>query len=65
MKIKQYIGCALYVIAKHLPVSYGLFGGIWRSCRGGAARLMLPKCGKNINIEKNATFSIRTEIGDN
>lgn len=65
MKIKQYIGCALYVIAKHLPVSYGRFGGIWRSCRGGAARLMLPKCGKNINIEKDATFSIRTEIGDN
>lgn len=65
MKIKQYIGCALYVIVKHLPVSYGRFGGIWRSCRGGAARLMLPKCGKNINIEKDATFSIRTEIGDN
>lgn len=25
MKIKQYIGCALYVIAKHLPVA--VFGG--------------------------------------
>ena len=65
MKIRQYIGCALYVLAKHLPVSYGRFGSIWRSCRGVGTRLMLLKCGKNVNIEKNATFSIRTEIGDN
>ncbi len=35
MKMKQYIGCALYMIAKHLPVSYGKFGGLWKSCRGG------------------------------
>lgn len=65
MKIKQYVGCALYMIAKHLPVSYGKFGGLWKSCRGGATKLMLPKCGDNVNIEKNATFSIRTEIGNN
>lgn len=66
MKIKQYVGCALYMIAKHLPVSYGKFGGLWKSCRGGGAtKLMLPKCGDNVNIEKNATFSIRTEIGNN
>ena len=32
---------------------------------GGATKLMLPKCGDNVNIEKNATFSIRTEIGNN
>jgi maltose O-acetyltransferase len=31
----------------------------------GATKLMLPKCGDNVNIEKNATFSIRTEIGNN
>ena len=54
MKIKQYVGCALYMIAKHLPVSYGKFGGLWKSCRGGATKLMLPKCGDNVNIEKNA-----------
>lgn len=45
MKIRQYVGCALYMIAKHLPVSYGKFGGLWKSCRGGATKLMLPKCG--------------------
>ena len=52
MKIKQYVGCALYMIAKHLPVSYGKFGGLWKSCRGGATKLMLPKCGDNVNIKK-------------
>ena len=31
----------------------------------GATKLMLPKCGDNVNIERNATFSIRTEIGNN
>ena len=65
MKMKQYVGCALYTIAKHLPVSYGRFGGLWKSWRGCATKLMLSKCGNNVNIEKNATFSIRTEIGNN
>ena len=41
---------------------------IWRimeKLSRGATKLMLPKCGDNVNIEKNATFSIRTEIGNN
>ena len=50
MKMKQYVGCALYTIAKHLPVSYGRFGGLWKSWRGCATKLMLPKCGNNVNI---------------
>ena len=58
MKMKQYIGCALYMIAKHLPVSYGKFGGLWKSCRGGATKLMLPKC-------VNAHFYGKVIIGDN
>ena len=65
MKFRQYIGCALYMIAKHLPPSYGKFGSLWKSFRGCAAKLMLLKCGNNVNIERNATFSIRTEIGNN
>lgn len=65
MQPKQYIGCFLYMIAKRLPVSYGRFGRIWRYCRAFATKLMLPKCGSNVNIERNATFSIRTEIGNN
>ena len=39
MKIKQSVGCALYMIAKHLPVSYGKFGGLWKSCRGGGNKI--------------------------
>ena len=41
---------------------------IWRimeKLSRGATKLMLPKCGDNVNIERNATFSIRTEIGNN
>ncbi len=66
MKIGQLFGCALYTIAKHLPASYSVLGGkLWKAIRGGCAKLMLQKCGNNVNIEKNAVFSIRTEIGDN
>lgn len=35
MKMKQYVGCALYTIAKHLPVSYGRFGGLWKNAGEG------------------------------
>lgn len=64
MKMKQYIGCALYMIAKHLPVSYGRFGGLWKSWRGCATKLMLPKCGNNVNIEKTprSLFELKLEI---
>lgn len=65
MVIKQYIGCALYMIAKHLPASYSKCGKIGRVCRSISVKLMLLKCGNDINIEKNAKFSIRTEIGNN
>lgn len=65
MKLRQYVGYAIYMVVKHLPASYEKCGKLWRSCRGFAAKLMLPKCGKNVNIEKNATFSVRTEIGNN
>lgn len=65
MKLKQYVGYAIYIVAKHLPASYGKCGKLWKACRGFATKLMLDKCGQNINIEKNATFSVRTEIGNN
>lgn len=59
MKIRQYIGCALYMIAKHLPVSYGKFGGLWKSCRGGATKLMLPKCGDNVMMAPDCIIYVR------
>lgn len=59
MKIRQYVGCALYMIAKHLPVSYGKFGGLWKSCRGGATKLMLPKCGDNVMMAPDCIIYVR------
>ena len=65
MKLRQYFGCAIYMIAKYLPASHSRIGLIGKSCRGFATKLMLIQCGHNINIERNAIFSIRTEIGNN
>lgn len=66
MKIRKVIGLALYVCAaKWLPASYGKFGFIFRKIRGACGRLMLNSCGKNVNIERGATFSHRCELGDN
>lgn len=35
MKIKQYVGCALYMIAKHLPVSYENLADYGKVVEGG------------------------------
>lgn len=65
-KLKRIIGLSLYYgIAKHLPESGGPLGCVGRTSRMCCAKLILEKCGKNVNIEKNARFSPRTEIGDN
>lgn len=66
MKSRQYVGYFLYQIARHLPQSYSRVGGaIWKKTRAFCANLMVEKCGKNVNIEKNAIFSPRTVIGNN
>lgn len=39
-------------------------GGIGKALRNMCARMMLNKCGVDINIEKGATFSTRCSIGD-
>lgn len=39
MKLKQYVGYGLYSLAKHLPVSYGKGGKIWKRCRGGGNKV--------------------------
>lgn len=66
VNIKKIIGLIIYYgIAKRLPESGGPLGGIGRTSRRICAKLILEKCGNNVNIEKNARFSPRTEIGDN
>ena len=65
MKFKKYIGFIIYnVIAKHLPVSNSRFNFCQKKLRACCGKLMLEKCGTNVNIEKNAEFSTRISLGD-
>lgn len=64
--IKKIIGLLLYnLIAKHLPVSHSLIRIGQKSFRAFCGKLILNKCGKNINIEKDSVFSSKVELGDN
>lgn len=65
MKIKKYIGYIFYVLfAKHLPTSYSKINFCQKKIRAVCGRLMLDECGKDVNIEKNATFSTHVCLGD-
>lgn len=65
-KIRVALGKFIYVlIAQWLPVSYKLFGGIGKWMRGICGKLVLEKCGKNVNIERKAIFSSHVSLGDN
>ena len=65
-KIKLIIGRIIYdVFAKWLPVSYQILGGGAKFARKICGKLILEKCGKNVNIERGATFSSRVTLGDN
>ena len=57
-------GRGLIVIGNLLPVSSYAFH-IGKIVRGMGAKLFLDKCGKNVNVEKNASFSSRCTIGNN
>lgn len=53
----------LYIVfAKWLPLSYHLKAA--RAIRGFYARRILKRMGKNVNIERGATFDSQVEIGD-
>ena len=65
-KIKKIIGIFLYnILAKHLPISYSHIKLGQRKLRAFCGRLILKKCGKNVNIERGAVFSSKVELGDN
>lgn len=65
-KLKAFIGEIIYrTIAIHLPLSAYPFNFGGKALRGWCAKLMLKKCGKNVNIEKGALFSKDISIGDN
>lgn len=65
-KIKVALGKIIYVLfAKWLPVSYQIFGGYAKWLRKICGKLILEKCGKNVNIERGAVFSSHVSLGNN
>lgn len=64
--MKKYIGLILYnFIAKNLPKSNSIIKLGQKHLRYLCGKLILAKCGKNVNIEQGASFSSKVEIGDN
>ena len=63
-KIKRLVGKFVYFLARRLPESYKFNIG-QRRIRAFCGKCLLAKCGKNVNIEKNAEFSYSVELGNN
>lgn len=64
-KIKRKIGALVYyLIAKHLPPSYSGIQVGQTALRRLCGKLMLSRCGKQVNIEQNAYFSSKVSLGD-
>lgn len=66
MKIRQIIGYFLYYsFAKHLPSSYFKFFGVFfKKIRGFCAKLILDKCGYDINIDHGANLFSSIQLGN-
>lgn len=66
-KIIRLIASVIYYgFARYLPVSYSpLSFGLTKPFRGMLCRLMVKKCGRNVNVERGADFGYNLEIGDN
>ena len=63
-KIKLLLGRLLYLFVAHLPASYFWINFGQKRLRAFCGKLILQKCGKNVNIEKGAVFSSSVELGD-
>lgn len=64
-KIKIALGKLLYFFFSRLPASYSRINVGQKCLRRLCAKLIMKKCGENVNIEKGAHFSADTVIGDN
>lgn len=64
-KLKIIIGKIIYeLIAKHLPPSFSPVKIGQKKLRAFCGKLILAKCGKDVNIEKMANFSSKVQLGD-
>lgn len=52
------------MFAKHMPHSRSKIRIGQKAFRAFCGRLILKKCGKHVNIEKNASFTTNCELGD-
>ncbi len=64
-RFKRIVGRIIYIFAMHMPVSFSSINIGQKQIRGLCGKLILKKCGKNVNIEKGAEFASNIEIGDN
>lgn len=64
-KVKLLIGRLLYLGASHLPESFFWINIGQKQIRAFCGKLILSKCGKDVNIEKGAAFPSSVELGDN
>ena len=65
MKIRKIVGYILYHgFAKRLPKSFSNIKFGQMQIRALCGKLMLEECGKKVNIERNAEFSVRAKIGN-
>lgn len=66
LKVRKLFGLIIYkTIMQHLPCSFSLIRCGQKSLRALCGKLILDKCGRNVNIERKARFSTRVELGDN
>lgn len=63
--IKIALGRFLYFFASKMPESWTKIQIGQKALRGLCGKLILEKCGKNVNIEKGAIFPSSVEVGDN
>lgn len=66
MVFKRIFGWILYEsFAKYLPSSSSRLNIGQKAVRAFCARMFLNRCGRNVNIERGASFSRRVTIGNN
>lgn len=66
MKIRRLFGLILFnLIGKKLPISYSKVNLGSRYIRAYCGHLLLESCGRNVNIEKGATFGENISLGNN
>ncbi len=65
MNVKKILGKSLYKLFRHFPMSDTKVNFGAKKLRYFCAKLVLPKCGNNVNVEKNAQFAWDLQIGDN